>query len=183
MTSFYKRLSPVHLAVLDTLSYVDAEGNREEMLTRINVPEPYRGQGHASELLRQCCNRADTEQLTLSLVIIPYPGEGGLNYTQLKAFYTRHGFVDDGSGMIRPPDVTVPGPGRERTEQALKGYFSTRCDVRSQHKLPTLEELLVTVTASVVGVDTIEPALKRLVARGTFFKYGCYYSDREINIL
>lgn len=58
-------------------------------ITRINVPEKYRGQGIASQLLRDIIAEADREQVRLYLEIVP---TGGLNYDQLDAWYRRHGF-------------------------------------------------------------------------------------------
>jgi GNAT superfamily N-acetyltransferase len=60
------------------------------MLTRINVPTPYRGQGHASKLLKQILADADAEGITIHLHASP---SGGLDESQLIAWYERHGFV------------------------------------------------------------------------------------------
>ena len=59
------------------------------LVTRINVPNGFRGLGHASALLRECTESADQEHIPLYLTIQP---SDGLNYDQLEQFYTRHGF-------------------------------------------------------------------------------------------
>lgn len=62
------------------------------LITRINVPEPHRGNGHGSALLREICMDADTEQVNLWLEIHASDGRGVMNYDKLVAWYERHGF-------------------------------------------------------------------------------------------
>lgn len=58
-------------------------------ITRINVPEKYRGQGFGSQLLKQITDDADKDQVILSLEILP---SGPLDYDQLRDWYVRYGF-------------------------------------------------------------------------------------------
>ena len=83
-TCFITRLSAVRIAILDCCPFENGF-----LVTRINVPNGFRGLGHASALLRQCTESADQEQIPLYLTIQP---SDGLNYEQLEQFYTRHGF-------------------------------------------------------------------------------------------
>jgi hypothetical protein len=55
-----------------------------------------RGNGHASRLLSGVTSAADTHGVTLELTASPYGDEKTrLDHDQLKAFYGRHGFVDE----------------------------------------------------------------------------------------
>lgn len=67
--------------------------------------------------------------------------------------------------------------------KAILGFMSTRCDVISQHKLPTIEEIKVTTTAGIIGVDRTIEVIDALVQDGTLIAYGPYISDREIDVL
>lgn len=84
-TCYITRLSPVRIAILDCCDYYGLG----YIITRINVPKDFRGAGHASALLRQCTDAADSEHVRLFLEISP---SDGLNYEQLEQFYMRHGF-------------------------------------------------------------------------------------------
>lgn len=66
---------------------------------------------------------------------------------------------------------------------AVGGYLSTRCDVSSQHKLPTEEEILATAFASVLGPGRVRLALDQMERHGLIFRYGPYISDRRIDVL
>lgn len=59
------------------------------MVTRVNVPRQYRGQGHGSRLLRRVTDDADEHGATLVLMPIP---SGPLDRKALVAWYRRHGF-------------------------------------------------------------------------------------------
>ena len=59
------------------------------LLTRINVPQPVRGRGHARDLLARILRDADEEGVTLYLEILP---SGGLTYYELEGWYLRAGF-------------------------------------------------------------------------------------------
>lgn len=95
MRSIYRKLSLTTLAVLDVTEYYD----RGYIITRINVPVAHRGKGHASALLRECCDEADREGTTLWLEIAE---SDGLNYNQLEAWYKRYGFRGFGIYRRRP---------------------------------------------------------------------------------
>jgi GNAT superfamily N-acetyltransferase len=84
-TSYYKLLSPVKLAVLDVCPFEDGF-----LIPRINVPMAFRGLGHASALLRECTNDADSENVPLYLTTSP---SDGLDYKQLEQFYMRNGLL------------------------------------------------------------------------------------------
>jgi ribosomal protein S18 acetylase RimI-like enzyme len=60
------------------------------VITRINVPEPYRGQGLGSRLLDQILTDADTSGV--ALLLQPSPS-GGLALGPLVQWYRRRGFV------------------------------------------------------------------------------------------
>lgn len=60
-------------------------------ITRINVPTPFRGRGHGSQLLQQICDAADEAQVILSLEIMP---SGPLDYEALQDWYWRYGFYE-----------------------------------------------------------------------------------------
>lgn len=60
-------------------------------ITRINIPEVFRGQGFGTKLLQQILDEADKEQVILSLEILP---SGPLDYEQLRDWYFRHGFYE-----------------------------------------------------------------------------------------
>ena len=81
----YHKCSPTRIAVLDACDYYGLG----QIITRINVPKEFRGQGIASKLLRECCQKADQAGTMLFLEIAP---SDGLGYDALVAFYTRYGF-------------------------------------------------------------------------------------------
>ena len=101
MPSLYRHLSPVALAVLDSCDYY-GEG---EIITRINVPKAYRGQGHGTSLLREACANADANGVNLWLEI---SSSDGLDYYQLKAWYIRHGFRNYRGIWRRKAKARVP---------------------------------------------------------------------------
>lgn len=69
-------------------------------------------------------------------------------------------------------------------ERAIEGYMSTRCDVRSQHKLPCVSELHESVILSFFFTKTdIDNAVDRMLADGRLRVYGPYISDRKIDVL
>lgn len=65
----------------------------------------------------------------------------------------------------------------------LRGFMSTRCDVSSQHKLPTESEILGTFTAEFCGVEACRAVIREHLNDGTWHQYGPYLSDREIEVL
>lgn len=59
---------------------------------RIFVPVEYRGQGIATDLMKELIKLADESKITICCDINPY---GDLNFDQLKVFYKKFGFVED----------------------------------------------------------------------------------------
>lgn len=93
LLSQYKRVGDVALAVLDCVETHPGVC----MITRINTPAKFRGQGIASGLLKQTLALADRLGVVMTLSIHP---SDGLDYDALDAWYRRHGFeprsCDDG---------------------------------------------------------------------------------------
>lgn len=85
LLSRYKRLGGVALAVLDCVETHPGVC----MITRINTPAKFRGQGIASELLSQALACADAHGVVMTLSIHP---SDGLDHDALDAWYRRHGF-------------------------------------------------------------------------------------------
>ena len=70
-------------------------------LSRINVPEGFRGKGIGSQLLKEILVDADKEKQTIALEIVP---SGDMDYDALEAWYKRYGFEHANSWtMIRRP--------------------------------------------------------------------------------
>jgi ribosomal protein S18 acetylase RimI-like enzyme len=77
-------------------------------LTSLRTQAAHRGQGYASDLMRDVCLEADVAQRFLFLCVEP---EGGLGLNDLAQFYARLGFVviqSDPLLMVRP-HVAVRG--------------------------------------------------------------------------
>lgn len=72
------------------------------VITRINVPRRYRGEGHGTALLKEILADADAEGADLWLDVSP---SDGLDWGQLVAWYERHGFerVNEYGTMRRRP--------------------------------------------------------------------------------
>jgi hypothetical protein len=70
-------------------------------------------------------------------------------------------------------------------DRFLLSYMSSRCDVSSQHKLPTYSELRLVLDkySDFLDVNKLRPTLDQMVVKGKLFKYGPYYSDHEIDVL
>lgn len=68
-------------------------------------------------------------------------------------------------------------------DSALKGFMSSRCNVSSQHKLPSREEVLGTVWASYFDAADVSARIDAALADGSFIAYGPYISDRRIDVL
>lgn len=86
--AFFIQLSPIRIAILDTVRYPDEPG--VYWITRVNVPRGYRGRGFGTHLLRLVTNWADEHGLVLKLTI---QESGGLTTKQLESWYKRYGFV------------------------------------------------------------------------------------------
>lgn len=65
----------------------------------------------------------------------------------------------------------------------VMSYMNTRCDVRSQHKLPTREELDNTMLADLLGGDNVAKAVELGISRGQIIDYDGYLSDHPIDVL
>lgn len=66
---------------------------------------------------------------------------------------------------------------------AILSFMSSRCDVSSQHKLPSLNEILDTFTAEYIGVERTREMVNDMLADGTLVAYGPYISDHEIEVM
>jgi len=95
--------SPRHLAVVDVHFCV---GMRMWVVSRVNVPAPFRRRGIATRLMGEVLEDADNEEVWLALWVNPY---GDMTAEQLVDWYKRLGFepasgADDDAGcMVRPP--------------------------------------------------------------------------------
>lgn len=66
---------------------------------------------------------------------------------------------------------------------SILSFMSSRCDVSSQHKLPSLEDILDTFMAEYIGFGRTEDMVKDMLADGTLIAYGPYISDHEIDVM
>jgi predicted GNAT family N-acyltransferase len=99
MKSSYTRLvGTIRLAVLDLMPDVLSPGENNYIISRINVPQAYRGQRIGSQLLKECLADADKEGAVLSLEINPY---GELTYEDLESWYLRYGFKEVEQGWYK----------------------------------------------------------------------------------
>lgn len=85
LLSTHKQLGATSLAVLDCVETHPGIA----MITRINTPAKFRGQGIASALLKHVLARADRLGVVMTLSIQP---SDGLDHDALEAWYRRHGF-------------------------------------------------------------------------------------------
>jgi predicted GNAT family N-acyltransferase len=83
---YFIKLSEYSIAIADLCDYYSLG----RIITRINVPEAARGNGHGRALMQQILNDADQERITLFL---EPAATGGLTQDELTAWYQRHGFV------------------------------------------------------------------------------------------
>ena len=92
------------------------------LLTRINVPQVWRGQGYGSRLLNLVLAAADTEGADLYLEIVP---SGPLTFPLLEAWYARAGFRLLPDGLYYREPLTR---GEEVSHDAVgdRGTFSNR---------------------------------------------------------
>ncbi len=84
-------IDPPTRSIADLIHY-----RKRHLITRINVPKKHRGKGIASMLLKQIITDCPIGE---SLIIHPSPSDG-LNYTELVAWYKRHGFVQQSDGEL-----------------------------------------------------------------------------------
>lgn len=73
------------------------------------------------------------------------------------------------------------------SEEQARGYIlsfmSARCDVRSQHKLPSVDEIKGTVMAEIIGADRATQMVQSMIDDGTLIDYDGYISDHPIDVL
>lgn len=76
------------------------------VISRINIPERFRGMGHGSKLLKRIVAQADAEGVILGLTINPY---GAMDYEDLEAWYIRYGFFhhDPTGYLVRLPGAPI----------------------------------------------------------------------------
>lgn len=91
--SYYERLSESKTAVLDLTDYY----GHGLVITRVNVPEDFRGQRHGSRLLDKCLADADRDGVNLYLEISP---SGPLDSAALVAWYRRRGFEGNATTVM-----------------------------------------------------------------------------------
>ena len=72
---------------------------------------------------------------------------------------------------------------RELCRGAILSFMETRCDVSSQHKLPTLDEILSSTTARIIGADRTQELVWELVGIGVLIRYGPHFSDHDVEVL
>lgn len=68
-------------------------------------------------------------------------------------------------------------------EGFVSSFMEVRCDVSSQHKLPTKDEILGTMTAQALGLRSVEAAIDAMLEDGRLIQYGPHLSDRKIEVL
>lgn len=71
----------------------------------------------------------------------------------------------------------------DTARDAVMAYMSSRCDVSSQHKLPTESELLATQMARFIGEGRMRLAIQQLLRAGKLIDYDGCLSDRKIDVL
>ena len=106
-TQFILKLSSIHIGILDLVPvyYTDPNklnksGLQECLVSRINIPSEFRGQGHGTTLLNSCLQYADDNKLVL---LIEVSSSGDMSNTQLSNWYRKFGFVDSEDILVRLP--------------------------------------------------------------------------------
>jgi len=102
---FTIKLSDYQCAIADLCEYY----GKGYLLTRVNVPAEFRGKGYATQLLKQVLAAADEAQITLLLEVAPGIGSS-MTAEQLRAWYSRHGFLDWKGIMRRKPHIPNKEP-------------------------------------------------------------------------
>lgn len=98
MQSQYLRLAPTALAVLDLVLF---DHEPHWLITRINVPERFRGLGHGTALLVRATRVADA---TAKILWLAPASSGSIPNRTLRQWYKRHGFENHPDGvMFRMP--------------------------------------------------------------------------------
>lgn len=93
-----------HRAIADLIAPGELTPNWT--ITRINVPEKFRGNGLGSKLLDEILADADAEGQALQLEILP---SGPLDYDQLEAWYKRRGFRRTVGGYMKRTPAALEG--------------------------------------------------------------------------
>ncbi len=68
-------------------------------------------------------------------------------------------------------------------EGLVASFMEARCDVSSQHKLPTRDEILGTATAQALGARSVDVAIDAMLEDGRLIQYGPHISDHAIEVL
>jgi len=101
-TRYIIEINPMKIAIADLNAPTGFR--RHWTITRLNVPDEYRGFGHGTALLQKIVDDADDEQEIIQLMIYP---SGPMDYDQLESWYKRYGFKwradGDGPYMERSP--------------------------------------------------------------------------------
>lgn len=71
--------------------------------SRLNVPERLRGRGIGSALMSRLVELLDEHQLNVVNEINPYGRESDMGFKELKAFYEKYGFSQEGEFFVRHP--------------------------------------------------------------------------------
>lgn len=66
---------------------------------------------------------------------------------------------------------------------AIVSFMETRCAVSSQHKLPTMDEILSTATAGLIGRERTRELIAEMIDSGVLLEYGPHISDHDIEVL
>jgi predicted GNAT family N-acyltransferase len=106
-TQFILRLSKIRIGILDIVPVYYTDPNKLNMLglqeclvSRINIPSEFRGQGHGTTLLNSCLQYADDNKLVL---LIEVSSSGDMTNTQLTNWYRKFGFLDSEGLLVRLP--------------------------------------------------------------------------------
>ncbi|MEV5883094.1 GNAT family N-acetyltransferase [Streptomyces sp. NPDC052020] len=82
----------------------DPSGDKTAILTEVAVWPEFRGRGWGSEILKEVCADADTDDVTLMLSFDP--GPNGLSAEAMLSWYERYGFIR----ALNDPDVMIRLP-------------------------------------------------------------------------
>ncbi len=116
------------LAEVDLIDMTASGNIGEYYITRIIVPERYRGQGYASAMFQRVLDDADRENVTLVLNVVP---DGGLDHNQLCSWYRRCGF------KMTSPNTYYRKPNHERIfRKDLQNVPLTRAGAVGTHQIP-----------------------------------------------
>lgn len=80
--------------------------------------------------------------------------------------------------------MQIRGNASNICKQVILSFMSTRCDVSSQHKLPTKDEITNSATFKMLFSDElVDRCIDELIDDNELIVYGCYISDRTIEVL